>query len=88
MPQEIDKLVREVMRHLIFRMSEKPGVPVARGDLTKITSTQNKVKGGYIIKLAQQHFSAAMGLELKELKVPTEKDMKQGAGAAHPPTSY
>jgi len=79
--QETDKLVREVMRFLIFRQSAKPGVPVPRGDISKITATQRRANGSYIIQLAQERFSRCMGLELKEIKVPSEKDIKQGLGA-------
>lgn len=76
--QEQDKLVREVMRFMIFRQSEKPEVPVPRGELSKITSSHKKANGRFIIKLAQARFCKSMGLELKELKVASEKDIRRG----------
>ena len=82
--QERNKLVREVMRFMIFRQSEKPDVPVPRGDLSKLLAGNKKVSSKLIIKLAQAHFSKSMGLELKELTVPTEKDIRAGQrGASH-----
>jgi hypothetical protein len=38
--QEEEKLVRDVMRHMVFRNQVKPDVPVPRADLAKLFPAQ------------------------------------------------
>jgi hypothetical protein len=43
--QEEEKLVRDVMRHMIFRNQVKPDVPVPRADLAKLFPAQVQLSG-------------------------------------------
>ena len=84
--QEQEKLVREVMRHVLFRQKAQPDVPVPRNDLTKlILASYKDVKksnvSNAIIALAQASFAKVMGMELRELRVaPISKGKSRIAG--------
>ena len=71
--KEEAKLVRNVMRYLLFHQHQKPGVPVKRQDLTTIImksykgSSRMKKLGTLIIKKAQADFASKFGMELKEI---------------------
>lgn len=70
---EEEKLVRDVMRFMIFRNETKPNVPVPRGDLTKLFPAHRKGASGMVIKMAQAKFPDALGMEMKEIKVASAK---------------
>ena len=84
--QEQEKLLRDVMRLMLFRQKSQPDVPVQRNDLTKLilASYTNVKKGNVsnaIIALAQEKFAKAMGLDMRELKVmPVSKGKAKIAG--------
>ncbi|KAL3159225.1 hypothetical protein ABBQ32_011201 [Trebouxia sp. C0010 RCD-2024] len=73
--QEQEKLMRDVMRHMLFRQKALPNVPVPRNDLTKVIlasykDTKKDPKlGNAIIALAQEYFPKTIGMEMKELRV-------------------
>ena len=54
-PQEEEKLVRDVMRHMVFRNQVKPDVPVPRADLAKLFPAQVQ------LQLHSNHTCAAPG---------------------------
>lgn len=68
--QEAEKLVAQVMRHMLFRQHAEPGVPVRREELVKIVSATYKHKRlpGYVIVRAQAKFVDIFGYEMKELE--------------------
>ena len=84
--QEEQKLMRDVMRHMLFRQKAMPDVPVPRNDLTKIIlasykDTKKANMGNAVIALAQESFPKTMGLEMKELRVaPISKGKTKLAG--------
>lgn len=86
--QEEEKLMRDVMRHMLFRQKAMPDVPVPRNDLTKLIlasykDTKKANMGNTIIALAQESFPKTMGMEMKELRVaPISKGKSKLAGKA------
>ena len=84
--QEQENLMREVMRHMLFRQKAQPDVPVPRNDLTKVilASYKDTKKGNVanaIIALAQESFAKVMGMDLRELRVaPISKGKSKVAG--------
>lgn len=84
--QEQEKLLREVMRLMLFRQKSQPDVPVPRNDLTKLIlasyhSSKKTNVSNAIIALAQESFAKTMGLEMRELKVkPVSKGKIKIAG--------
>ncbi|GAB4818583.1 hypothetical protein N2152v2_005629 [Parachlorella kessleri] len=84
--QELDGLVRHVMRHVLFLHSEKPGVPVSRAEVTKLVSGSAAQKKhnmtGLVIALAQHKMLEVFGLELKEITKAPQRGAHKGAAAA------
>lgn len=84
--QEEQKLLRDVMRHMLFRQRAMPDVPVPRNDLTKLIlasykDTKKANMGNAVIALAQESFAKTMGMEMKELRVaPVSKGKSKLAG--------
>ena len=84
--QEEQKLMRDVMRHMLFRQKAMPDVPVPRNDLTKLIlasykDTKKANMGNAVIALAQESFPKTMGMEMKELRVaPISKGKSKPAG--------
>ncbi len=85
--QEQEKLLREVMRLMLFRQKAQPDVPVPRNDLTKvILASYNDGKksniGNAIIALAQESFAQVMGMDMRELRIaPVSKGKSRITGA-------
>ncbi|DBB11961.1 TPA: hypothetical protein ACH3X3_006089 [Trebouxia sp. C0006] len=72
--QEQEKLLREVMRLMLFRQKAQPDVPVPRNDLTKVILASYKDGkksniGNAIIALAQESFAKVMGMDMRELRI-------------------
>ena len=87
--QEEQKLMRGVMRHMLFRQKAMPDVPVPRNDLSKLilagyNDTKKANMGNAVIALAQESFPKTMGMEMKELRVaPISKGKSKLAGEIH-----
>lgn len=74
---ELDALVRSVMRHMLFKSYKQQCAPIAKADLTGVVSQKYKdlSRRGlqtYVIACAQVKFVEIFGLEMKEL-VKTQK---------------
>lgn len=72
--EEQEKLLREVMRVMLFRQKAQPDVPVPRNDLTKVilASYKDGKKSNIsnaIIALAQESFAKVMGMDMRELRI-------------------
>ncbi|DBA89604.1 TPA: hypothetical protein ACH3X2_004501 [Trebouxia sp. C0005] len=72
--QEQEKLLREVMRLMLFRQKAQPDVPVPRNDLTKVILASYKDgkksnMGNAIVALAQESFAKVMGMDMRELRI-------------------
>ena len=79
-PQELNRLVAEVMRLMLFRR-HKDGAPVAKTELSALVNKEWKEKrqlGPAVLKLAQVRFLSMFGMEMKEL----EKAKGESKGAA------
>jgi len=85
--QEQEKLLREVMRLMLFRQKAQPDVPVPRNDLTKVILASYKDGkksniGNAIIALAQESFAKVMGMDMRELRIaPVSKGKSRITGA-------
>eukprot|EP00252_Welwitschia_mirabilis_P021710 TRINITY_DN5646_c0_g1_i1.p1 TRINITY_DN5646_c0_g1~~TRINITY_DN5646_c0_g1_i1.p1 ORF type:complete len:238 (-),score=45.57 TRINITY_DN5646_c0_g1_i1:313-1026(-) len=68
--EECDKLVADVMRFMLFKNHQHPGVPVRREELTQIITKTYKQRNlpSEIISQAQKKFASIFGYEMKELQ--------------------
>ena len=78
--QEENKLVRAVMRYMLFRQMQKPGVPVKREDLSKLIPSTYKSQrihslGRLVIQQAQAQFPRLFGMEMKEVDIRAPQGM-------------
>ncbi|BBN03536.1 hypothetical protein MPTK1_2g24280 [Marchantia polymorpha subsp. ruderalis] len=66
--EETNKLVAEVMRHMLFKNYQQPGVPVSRVELTGIITKTYKQRylSSHVISMAQKKLLEIFGLEMKE----------------------
>ncbi|KAG6545055.1 hypothetical protein Mapa_013749 [Marchantia paleacea] len=66
--EETNKLVAEVMRHMLFKNYQQPGVPVSRVELTGIITKTYKQRylSSHVISIAQKKLLDIFGLEMKE----------------------
>ena len=84
--QEQEKLMREVMRLMLFRQKAQPDVPVPRDVVTKlILASYKDVRKGNVsnavVALAQASFAKVMGMDMRELRVaPVSKGKSKIAG--------
>ncbi|GJP29706.1 hypothetical protein CLOM_g19332 [Closterium sp. NIES-68] len=84
--EDREQAIGAVMRHMVFKNSSHPGVPVSRDELNKVIAAQlagRRVPGlpGVIIKEAQARFPAALGFDMKELERGTRG--RGGGGGGH-----
>ncbi|KAH9301723.1 hypothetical protein KI387_013306 [Taxus chinensis] len=68
--QERDKLVAEMMRFMLFKNHQHPGVPVKREELTQIVTKNYRQRNlpNLAILQAQKQFASIFGYEMKELQ--------------------
>jgi hypothetical protein len=78
----LDALARAVVRHMLFRNAELPGVPVPRADVTKLVAGAHRRAGAYVVALAQHMMVQCFGLEMKELDKPPARGARGAAAAA------
>jgi hypothetical protein len=69
-PQERDKLVAEMMRCMLFKIHQHPGVPVRREELTQLVTKNYRQRNlpAVVITQAQKKFASIFGYEMKELQ--------------------
>ncbi|KAL2645080.1 hypothetical protein R1flu_012667 [Riccia fluitans] len=67
--EETKKLVAEVMRYMLFKNYQQPGVPVSRVDLVSLITKNYKQRylPSHVIVMAQKKLADVFGLEMKEL---------------------
>ena len=70
--QEEDQLVRIVMRFMLFRQMQKPGIPVKRDELGKVipsTYKSQKIHNLFrvVVTKAQERFPPTFGMEMREV---------------------
>lgn len=82
---EYESLVGKVVRMMVFKQHEKPGVPVKRQELLEAcTSEYGKRAGGsqipsWVIKVAQAKIISTLGIEMHELsRVAVVSGKKKG----------
>ncbi|CAN1331797.1 Melanoma-associated antigen 1, partial [Linum perenne] len=68
--QEKDKLVAEVIRHVLFKTYQNSGCPIKRDELTQIVTRNyhQRLLPALIIKEAVDKLSSVFGLEMRELQ--------------------
>ncbi|CAI5958744.1 unnamed protein product [Closterium sp. NIES-64] len=86
--EEREQAIGAVMRHVLFKHSSHPGVPISREELNKVISAQlagRRVTGlpSVIIKEAQARFPAALGFDMRELERGTRGRGAGGGGGGH-----
>ncbi|GKV09354.1 hypothetical protein SLEP1_g20866 [Rubroshorea leprosula] len=78
--QEIDKLVAEVIRYILFRTNQNSGCPIKREELTQlVTKNYNQYNlPSYVINAAKEKLSSIFGYELRELHRSRPLSKKHG----------
>jgi hypothetical protein len=68
--EERDKLVAELMRYMLFKIHQHPGVPVKREELTQLITKNYRQRNlpAVVITQAQKKFASIFGYEMKELQ--------------------
>jgi len=67
---ELDKLVGDVMRYMLFKAGQNQSFPVARDKLTALVTKKYPKKHGLgqaVVAKAQASFAKVMGMEMREL---------------------
>ncbi|KAL3698444.1 hypothetical protein R1sor_012520 [Riccia sorocarpa] len=66
--EETKKLVAEVMRHMLFKNYQQPGVPVSRNELVGLITKNYRTRllPSHVIGMAQKKLSEVFGLDMKE----------------------
>lgn len=76
--QEEAQLVRAVVRFMLFRQAQKPGVPVKREELSKLILSNYANQRmtprltGYILRKADAKFVEAFGMEMAEISTKVQ----------------
>lgn len=67
--EEIERLISEVMRHMLFKNYQQSGVPVKRDELVQIITKTYKTRNlpNLVIQQAQQKFRSILGFDMREL---------------------
>jgi len=68
--EERDKLVAEMMRYMLFKLHQHPGVPVKREELAQLVTKNYRQRNlpAVVITQAQKKFATIFGYEMKELQ--------------------
>lgn len=68
--EERDKLVAEMMRYMLFKLHQHPGVPVKREELSQLVTKNYRQRNlpAVVITQAQKKFATIFGYEMKELQ--------------------
>eukprot|EP00250_Pteridium_aquilinum_P006443 c16371_g1_i1 orf=207-995(+) len=67
--EEVERLVADVMRHMLFKNHQQFGVPVRREELTQLITKTYKTRNlpNYVIQKAQEKFRTILGIDMREL---------------------
>ncbi|GKV41109.1 hypothetical protein SLEP1_g48683 [Rubroshorea leprosula] len=78
--QEIDKLIAEVIRYVLFKTHQNSGCPIKREELTQLVTAnyQQRNLPSYVINAAKEKLSSIFGYELRELQRSRPSSTKQG----------
>ncbi|GLT93799.1 hypothetical protein SLE2022_115730 [Rubroshorea leprosula] len=78
--QEIDKLIAEVIRYVLFKTHQNSGCPIKREELTQLVTKnyQQRNLPSYVINAAKEKLSSSFGYELRELQRSRPSSTKQG----------
>lgn len=68
--QEIDKLVAEVIRYILFKTHQTSGCPIKREELTQLVTRNYSQRNlpSYVINAASEKLSKVFGYEMRELQ--------------------
>ncbi|XP_024516673.1 uncharacterized protein LOC112341185 [Selaginella moellendorffii] len=83
-PDEVNALVAEVVRHMLFRNFQQPGVPVRREELNQIVTRSYKQQrglSGVVIDRARKKIASVFGMEMHELHKLPRQHSARGGGA-------
>ncbi|KAJ1378802.1 MAGE-like proteiny domain [Sesbania bispinosa] len=79
--EEKDKLVGEVIRHMLFKTHQNSGCPIKRDELTQLVTKNYHQRNlpTFVINEAKDKLSTVFGYEMKELKrsLPSSKTQTQ-----------
>lgn len=67
--QEVERLVADVMRHMLFKNHQQFGVPVRRDELVQLITKTYKTRNlpNHVIQKAQERFKKVLGIDMREL---------------------
>lgn len=66
---EVERLVADVMRHMLFKNHQQFGVPVKRDELVQLITKTYKTRNlpNHVIQKAQEKFKKVLGIDMREL---------------------
>ncbi|XP_026657231.1 melanoma-associated antigen 1 isoform X2 [Phoenix dactylifera] len=78
--EEKDKLVAEVIRHVLFKTYQSSGCPIKREDLTQLITKNYRQRSlpALVINEARDKLSSIFGYEMKELQRSRPSSNRQG----------
>ncbi|KAG1342348.1 putative non-structural maintenance of chromosomes element 3 [Cocos nucifera] len=78
--REKDKLVAEVIRHVLFKTYQSSGCPIKREDLTQLITKNYRQRAlpAFVINEAREKLSSIFGYEMKELQRSRPSSNRQG----------
>lgn len=67
--EEVERLVADVMRHMLFKNHQQFGVPVRRDELVQLITKTYKARNlpNHVIQKAQERFKKVLGIDMREL---------------------
>lgn len=88
-PEEVERLVADVVRHMLFKNHQHHGVPVRREELVQLITKTYKTRNlpNHVIQKAQDKLRTVFGIDMRELvRSRQQKNVKsshssQGVGA-------
>ncbi|KAJ4701345.1 Melanoma-associated antigen G1 [Melia azedarach] len=78
--EELDKLVAEVVRYVVFKTHQNSGCPIKREELVQLVTKNYSQRAlpAYVINAAKEKLSSAFGYELRELQRSRPSSTNQG----------
>ncbi|KAK4860176.1 hypothetical protein QYF36_018709 [Acer negundo] len=78
--EEIEKLVSEVVRYVMFKNHQNSGCPIKREELVQLVTKNYNQRSlpAFVINAAKEKLSSVFGYELRELQRPRPSSTNQG----------
>ncbi|KAI5072702.1 hypothetical protein GOP47_0012808 [Adiantum capillus-veneris] len=73
--EEVERLIADVMRHMLFKNHQHYGVPVRREELVQLITKTYKTRNlaNHVIQKARDKFRTIFGIDMRELMRPRQQ---------------